>query len=567
MCLKLIKNMRNKIVMILIVLIALALRVFLVSHTWPLPNSDEGIMGMMAMHIQHGEHPMFFYGQQYMGTLQAYIGAGLFFLLGPSIFSLRLGLILLFIVFLVGIYLLSCLLYTRRFALFVLLLLSFGSSTMLTRQLSAIGGYSETIVFASLLFCLSAKLTLFPAPVVSSPGIRIRRHIYYMGWGGIAALGLWSDMLIAPFVLCTGIALLLFCWRDLIKLAVVPLTLGLLIGGIPMIVANITAKPGMDSLSIILSQQGHVPLTLDTYVQQLQNTLSISLPMMTGDPVCHLSEYPSLSYWGFNPWWGPQCHFIGNVWSSIYILLFVMAAVSNVTVLGKSLYPFQVRCKHWEPSERYSVILQSMRLLLLMSASLTLLVYLHSQSVLDKPGVSARYLIGLWISIPALLWPAWVGSWSLAKTKVARIRCALCQSFLVMLLIISGAGSYLALSEIALAHVDEVGEQSFIHTLLQNHLTHIYTDYWTCYRLAFESRERVMCAVMNWASNGEPEITMNRYKPYVKSVEDASEVAYVFMNTIRANQRSGILKLIGYKKQKYRYYHINEYDIYQVTRK
>ena len=62
------------ILALLIIALATVLRIFLIAWGWPHSNADEGIMGIMAMHILHtGEHPIFFYGQSYMGTLEAYL--------------------------------------------------------------------------------------------------------------------------------------------------------------------------------------------------------------------------------------------------------------------------------------------------------------------------------------------------------------------------------------------------------------------------------------------------------------------------------------------------------------
>src|SRR5215813_5182472 len=112
--------------------LATALRITLISHNWPGTNSDEATMDLMALHIAHGEHPIFFYGQGYMGSIQAYIGALLFPIFGVSIFSVRLGLVLMYALFLIGMYYLTSLLYTRSFALCVVGLLAFGSSDLLT---------------------------------------------------------------------------------------------------------------------------------------------------------------------------------------------------------------------------------------------------------------------------------------------------------------------------------------------------------------------------------------------------------------------------------------------------
>ncbi|MFL5627260.1 MAG: hypothetical protein ACJ788_16905, partial [Ktedonobacteraceae bacterium] len=74
-----------------IITFAIVLRIILISQQWPETDSDEGTIGIMALHIAYRrEHPIFFYGQGYMGTLQAYMAAFLFQLFGPSLFAVRL---------------------------------------------------------------------------------------------------------------------------------------------------------------------------------------------------------------------------------------------------------------------------------------------------------------------------------------------------------------------------------------------------------------------------------------------------------------------------------------------
>ncbi len=41
-------------------------------------NADEAVVALMARHILQGERPIFFYGQAYMGSLDAYLVAGFF---------------------------------------------------------------------------------------------------------------------------------------------------------------------------------------------------------------------------------------------------------------------------------------------------------------------------------------------------------------------------------------------------------------------------------------------------------------------------------------------------------
>src|SRR6266536_4498771 len=89
------------IIAFLIIALATLLRILLIAWGWPHSNADVDTMGIMAMHIAYkGAHPIFFYGQNYMGTLQAYLGVAFFRLFGISVFSFRLGSVLFFTLFL-----------------------------------------------------------------------------------------------------------------------------------------------------------------------------------------------------------------------------------------------------------------------------------------------------------------------------------------------------------------------------------------------------------------------------------------------------------------------------------
>src|SRR5690242_12608632 len=196
-----------------IIVFATLLRIILIAKGWPQTNSDEDTMGLMALHIlNRGEHPIFFYGQSYMGAFEAYLGAALFRLFGVSVFTLRLGTILLFALFLVSMYFLTSLLYTKKLALVVLILLSFGSIVVLDTQLIALGGYPELLLFGSLAMLLASWLALTSGQYTSWR-IKCWRFIGYLCWGLVVGLGFWSDFLMIPFILASGLLLALFCWR------------------------------------------------------------------------------------------------------------------------------------------------------------------------------------------------------------------------------------------------------------------------------------------------------------------------------------------------------------------
>jgi len=53
-------------------------------------NADESIVALMARHILEGERPVFFYGQSYMGSLDAYLVSGMFKVIGNQVWGVRL---------------------------------------------------------------------------------------------------------------------------------------------------------------------------------------------------------------------------------------------------------------------------------------------------------------------------------------------------------------------------------------------------------------------------------------------------------------------------------------------
>ena len=52
-------------------------------------NSDEAVVALMARHILQGSQPIFFYGQAYMGSLDAFLVAAVFKLIGTNIWAVR----------------------------------------------------------------------------------------------------------------------------------------------------------------------------------------------------------------------------------------------------------------------------------------------------------------------------------------------------------------------------------------------------------------------------------------------------------------------------------------------
>lgn len=79
-------------------ILTLVLRIWFVLHTQAFIDGDEAIVGIQAQHILHGERPIYYYGQPYMGNLETYLVALLFALFGVATWVMRMEPILLSLV-------------------------------------------------------------------------------------------------------------------------------------------------------------------------------------------------------------------------------------------------------------------------------------------------------------------------------------------------------------------------------------------------------------------------------------------------------------------------------------
>ncbi len=546
-----------------IIAFATVLRIVLDSLGWPITNSDEGTMGIMALHIAyHGEHPYMFYGQSYMGTLEAYIGAILFHLFGPSLFVLRLSVILLVALFLVSMYLLTSLLYSKKLALVTLTLLSLGSNVVLTREIMSTGGSSQTLLFGSLAFLLAAWLALTSGQ--DSPARKAWwRLVGYSCWGLVVGLGLWSDLVVLPFFAMVALFLVLFCWRDLWSLAPLCLLLGLVIGASPMIVYNFRVLHGVNSLSILLQlfhgTQTQAPDTPAQVIQGIKGTILVSLPTATGNPFCPVSE--EWQYFRYTSPHSTQCTIVHASWGLGYIVLWAIAAFLTVRTLWQ--LRFQPQASTGFPEEKRTAIIRHFaRLMLLGSAALALTAYALSSAPMGWPGIHARYLLGLLIVTPAIISPLWsaVNSIKLPLGTLTRIiKVATSGGMLLLIGILLLIGTIETFSEVPLAQTINQQQDTLANDLLRIHATHIYSDYWTCDSLIFQSKEQIICVVVDTVLQPNP--TYNRYRPYIPVVAADRHAAYVF--PLGLPQAANIARKAALPGAHYRRFIFDGYVVYQ----
>ena len=168
-------------------------------------NSDEAVVALMARHILQGERPVFFYGQAYMGSLDAFLVAGGFMLFGQQVWVIRLVQAMLYL----GTLLTTIFIGKEAFGDFrpgILagLLLAIPTVNVTLYTTASLGGYGEAL----LLGCLAVLLALRLARRSIMAG---EQRIPWLGfglWGLLAGSGMWANGLSLVFSAPAGLYLL-----------------------------------------------------------------------------------------------------------------------------------------------------------------------------------------------------------------------------------------------------------------------------------------------------------------------------------------------------------------------
>lgn len=191
-----ISNLKLPVITGLLLLGAAAWKaVFLVWDRFPF-NSDEAIVGLMARHILNGARPVFFYGQSYMGSLDAWLTAGGFAVFGQQVWVIRLVQGLLYLATVSLTMLMVWRISASRVAVLVTgLLLAFPTVNVLLYTTVSLGGYNEALLFGSLTLLLSVE-----QHIQQQHTGRISIWLF-AAWGLAAGLGVWANYLTLVYIL------------------------------------------------------------------------------------------------------------------------------------------------------------------------------------------------------------------------------------------------------------------------------------------------------------------------------------------------------------------------------
>lgn len=468
----------------LTLVLAVVVRVFLIVRAPGVLDGDEALVGIQAERIAAGTaHPLpvFFPGQPYMGALEAYLAAGVFHLVGPSVPALRM-VPLTFALLLVALtYELTRRIMGRQAAAFAALVAALPPLYVGIWSLKARGGYVETLAFGSALLIVTHRLLYGPGEALGllepSRSRPWRTYGWWLLWGALAGLLFWINPISVYYILTAAGALIIAAlrrhrWRPRradLRAAALPAGLGLVgvaVGGFPLWVANVSSRGA--TFGYLLRGSGGGPLISRT-PRVAAHFLADVVPRLTG---------------AWEPWAAPASRPLGAAVLALYALgglyLLVRLLAGRRDVLG-----YRARPRHGQG------------LALAFAAVVAALFCLSGfgANALNPFGfdASTRYALPLASVLPvvvgALIWRVWHAWPPLGAAALA-------------LLLLTSAAGYTLAQPSALFQSEYWGklpasEAPLTGFLEQNGIRDVWMNHWAGYPLMFYANGRITAADYN----------------------------------------------------------------------
>ncbi|MBA2450060.1 MAG: glycosyltransferase family 39 protein, partial [Chloroflexi bacterium] len=145
--------MRPIVPLALILLVGAMLRLALLLGPYKEIDADEAVVGLMALHIPR-ELPAFFWEQHYLGSLEAFVAAAAFAVVGPSAAALKSVPAVFSLAFVLLVYLSARRAFGVGPALLAALYLAIPPSFLAVWSVKARGGYAELLALGQLFLLL-----------------------------------------------------------------------------------------------------------------------------------------------------------------------------------------------------------------------------------------------------------------------------------------------------------------------------------------------------------------------------------------------------------------------------
>jgi hypothetical protein len=187
---------QKSMMMLLVILLAAAAwkALLLAMDVFPF-NSDEAVVALMARHILQGERPTFFYGQAYMGSLDAFLVSFGFAIFGQKVWVIRLVQTVLYLGIIITTVLIARGLFRSKqvgwLAAFLMVIPTVNVTLYTTVSL---GGYGEALLIGNLLLLVSmALVTRLEALSTTAEEASRRLQPFASLAVGYLGLGCWLD--------------------------------------------------------------------------------------------------------------------------------------------------------------------------------------------------------------------------------------------------------------------------------------------------------------------------------------------------------------------------------------
>jgi hypothetical protein len=277
--------------------LAVIVRVLLIWRAPGVLDGDEALVGIQAERIAAGieRFPVFFYGQHYMGSLESYLAAGLFHLIGPSVPALRLVTLAFALLLVVQVYELARRVAGQGAANAAALLAALPPPYIGVWSLKARGGYIESMVLGTALLIVTHRLIYGPNEALGlTEPLRRRTWLsfgWWLLWGLLAGVAFWVNPISVYYILTAAGTLAIHDLRSVHwrprrhDLRLVWPRLGLIlagvgVGGAPLWIDNV--QSGGATFTYLLSGSGSTESPLLRVPRVAAYFVSAILPKLTG---------------------------------------------------------------------------------------------------------------------------------------------------------------------------------------------------------------------------------------------------------------------------------------------
>ncbi|GCE27902.1 hypothetical protein KDA_33860 [Dictyobacter alpinus] len=196
--------------LLLCLFIGIAVRIFLIVHSSPTIPGDEALTGIQAENILRGLHPIYYYNQPYLGSLEAYILAIFFAIAGPSVTVARTAMMCISLLMIVLTWFLGSALadqahlkgsMKRLFVFIATLIAAFPPLYDTVLELRSWGGYTEAMIIMLWLLLCTLRLNQRWQAGASHRELTLR----WLGFGFVVGLGFWIDPLVVYAVVIAAL--------------------------------------------------------------------------------------------------------------------------------------------------------------------------------------------------------------------------------------------------------------------------------------------------------------------------------------------------------------------------